>query len=146
AAPISPAPPSAFPAASPRSTRTATGGAWREDALRGRRSLAALPRLPRGRLPRELQGEPDAGGADPQHDALEALPRGAARLPRGRLGPPRAHVQGRALRRVQGDPCGDARRPRSAAPLRPAPVRGAPDPGDRGRGPRGQRPPRPPRP
>src|SRR5438105_40019 len=108
-------------------------------ALRRRRPLAHLPRLPRGRLPLDIEGRAEPRGADPEHDALEAHPRGAARLPRHRTGSAGPDVPRHDVRRLQGDPDGDAGRPGAPAALRPPPVRRAPHAGPRGVGLRGRR-------
>ena len=97
-----------------------------------RRALAPLPRLSRGGLPLHLEGCPHARRADPEQHALEADPRGAARLPGDCLGPAGPHVPGQPLRGVQGHPDGDARRSRAAAALRAPAVRGPARPGGRG--------------
>ncbi len=92
--------------------------------LRRRRALAHLPRVSRGRLSLDLEGGSEPRGADPQHDAVEADPRGAAGLPRHRARPAGPDLPRRALRRVQGDSHGDAGRPRAPAAVRAAALRG----------------------
>ena len=74
------------------------------ELLRRRRSLAPLPRLPRGRLPLDLQGRAEPRRADPQHHAVEADPRGAAGLSRRSPGTRRA--------RRSGTRCSPSTRPR----------------------------------
>src|SRR6185503_20277830 len=74
-----------------------------ETPLRHGRPLPPLPRLPRGRIPVDVQGGAEPRGADPEHHAVEADPRGAAGLPGHRVGSARPDVPRRALVRLQGD-------------------------------------------
>ena len=71
--------------------------------------------------------------------AVEADPRGAARLSRHRLGSAGPDVPRRPVRRLQGHADVDARRPRPPAALRAPAVRGAAHAGGRGARLRGRR-------
>src|SRR5262249_61666590 len=98
---------------------------YNETALYRRRTLASLPRLPRGRLSLHVARRAEPRRADPQHDAVEADPRGATRLPGDRMGPAGPDLPGRALRRLQGNADLDAGRPRAPAALCAPALRGA---------------------
>src|SRR5262245_65852862 len=89
-----------------------------ETPLYRRRTLASLPGLPRGRLSLDLAWGAEPRRADPQHDVVEADPRGAARLSGDRVGSAGADVSRRAFGRLQGDAHVDAGRPGAPAALR----------------------------